>query len=161
MNQIMQGRPMTIFGDGTQQRAFTYVGDIAPMIARSPWVEAAANQVINAGARTPCTVNDLARMVAEAMGAPGYPVVHVEARKEVHVAFSDHTRAEAIFGPPCDTPLEAGLRKMAAWARTAGIRTARPFKGIELHRNLPPSWLRLVEAPPHLTPGQGPETLEP
>ncbi|MFN3876362.1 MAG: NAD-dependent epimerase/dehydratase family protein, partial [Flavobacteriales bacterium] len=35
MNQLMQGRPLTIFGDGEQQRAFTYVGDIAPIIARA------------------------------------------------------------------------------------------------------------------------------
>src|SRR5271166_2604250 len=33
MNQIMQGRPMTVFGDGTQRRAFSYVGDIAPIQA--------------------------------------------------------------------------------------------------------------------------------
>ena len=33
MNQLMQGNPLTIFGDGSQTRAFTYVGDIAPIIA--------------------------------------------------------------------------------------------------------------------------------
>ena len=30
MNQIMQGQPMTIFGDGDQTRAFSYIGDVAP-----------------------------------------------------------------------------------------------------------------------------------
>jgi UDP-glucose 4-epimerase len=35
MNQLMQGKDLTIFGDGSQQRAFTYVGDISPLIARS------------------------------------------------------------------------------------------------------------------------------
>src|SRR6266566_6206425 len=43
MNQIMQGRPMTLFGDGHQQRAFSYVGDIIPMIADGPWIEQAHN----------------------------------------------------------------------------------------------------------------------
>ena len=32
MNQIMQGRPMTIFGDGKQTRAFSYIDDVAPVI---------------------------------------------------------------------------------------------------------------------------------
>ncbi len=35
MNQILQGKPMTVFGDGTQTRAFSYIGDVAPVIAES------------------------------------------------------------------------------------------------------------------------------
>ena len=35
MNQILQGRPMTIFGDGTQTRAFSYIDDVAPVIAEA------------------------------------------------------------------------------------------------------------------------------
>src|SRR5262249_46273576 len=50
MNRVMSGEPMTIFGDGTQRRAFSYVGDIAPIIAGSPWVPAARNEVFNIGA---------------------------------------------------------------------------------------------------------------
>jgi UDP-glucose 4-epimerase len=33
MNQLLKGEPMTIFGDGTQQRAFTHIDDVAPIIA--------------------------------------------------------------------------------------------------------------------------------
>ena len=35
MNQILQDKPLTIFGDGKQTRAFSYIGDVAPYIARS------------------------------------------------------------------------------------------------------------------------------
>ena len=35
MNQILQGEPMTIFGDGEQTRAFSYIGDVAPVIAEA------------------------------------------------------------------------------------------------------------------------------
>jgi hypothetical protein len=35
MNQVQQGEPMTVFGDGTQTRAFTYVSDVAPLVAES------------------------------------------------------------------------------------------------------------------------------
>ena len=41
MNQLMRGEPMTIFGDGTQTRAFSYIGDVAPLIARAIDVPAA------------------------------------------------------------------------------------------------------------------------
>src|SRR2546428_713462 len=77
MNQIMQGRPMTTFGDGTQQRAFSYVGDIVPAMAASPWVPAAAGEVFNIGADHPYTVNELARTIAAAMGAPNHPIEHL------------------------------------------------------------------------------------
>ncbi len=41
MNQLLRGEPMTIFGDGTQQRAFTHIDDVAPIIAASVDVPAA------------------------------------------------------------------------------------------------------------------------
>ena len=68
MNQILQGRAMTIFGDGTQTRAFSYIDDVAPVMAAAIDVPAAWNRTFNIGADTPCSLNELARMVAAAMG---------------------------------------------------------------------------------------------
>src|SRR5205085_1430688 len=56
MNQIMRGEPMTIFGDGAQTRAFTYAGDIAPVIAEAPFNSEAAGEVFNVGADRPYAV---------------------------------------------------------------------------------------------------------
>ena len=144
MNQVMQGRPMSVFGDGTQKRAFSYVGDIAPLIAESPWVEAAQNQVFNVGADVPCSVNELATQVATTLGVPGHPLVHLDARNEVQFAFSDHSKAERVFGRRPQTSLEEGLRRMAVWAREVGIQSGRPFEGVEITRNMPASWQRLL-----------------
>ena len=44
MNQLMQGEDLTIFGDGEQTRSFSYIGDVAPIIARSVEVESAYNE---------------------------------------------------------------------------------------------------------------------
>jgi UDP-glucose 4-epimerase len=144
MNQIMSGKPMRIFGDGEQQRAFSYVGDIAPIIAESPWVDGAIDETFNLGADTAYTVNALAQHVAEAMGVPDHPVEHVEARNEVVVAYSDHSKAHRVFGDRPETSLPDGLAKMARWAREVGVQSATPFAGIEVDRNLPPSWRNLV-----------------
>ncbi|MEQ1730903.1 MAG: NAD-dependent epimerase/dehydratase family protein, partial [Vicinamibacterales bacterium] len=76
MNQIMTGRPMSVFGDGTQRRAFSYVGDIAPAIAASAWTPAAHGRIFNIGADRDYTVLELANAVAVAMGSPGHPVAH-------------------------------------------------------------------------------------
>jgi hypothetical protein len=40
--------------------------------------------------------------------------------------------------------LEEGTRRMANWARVAEMRPAAAFDGIEVWKNLPPSWRALV-----------------
>ncbi len=97
MNQILQGKPMTVFGDGSQQRAFSYIGDVAPVIARSIDVPAARNEVFNIGADEPYSVNELAEAVAAAMGVEP-EVVHLPARNEVMDAYSVHDKIEGVFG---------------------------------------------------------------
>ncbi len=140
MNQILQGLPMTIFGDGEQQRAFSYIGDIVGPLAAAPVTKAAYNRVFNVGADTPYTVNHLAAAVASAMGVPTHPVVHLDARKEVKVAYSDHTAAQEVFGKLPQTPLEEGLCRMAAWVHRVGARTSKKFENIEVAINMPPAW---------------------
>jgi UDP-glucose 4-epimerase len=141
MNQILNGEPMTIFGDGEQERAFTHIDDVAPIIAESINLPAARNEIFNVGADIPFTVNYLARVVAGAMGAD-CKVTHLEPRNEVKLAFSDHSKAELVFGKQEKTSLEEGVRKMVAWVRAHGARTSSVFKDIEILKNLPPSWAR-------------------
>jgi UDP-glucose 4-epimerase len=141
MNQILRGEPLTILGDGTQRRAFSYIGDIASLIASAPWVSAAHNQIINVGADQSYSINELALQVCKAMGCSGHLVEYLPARKEVQVAFSDHSKARRIFGSSPQVSLQEGLRKMALWAQGAGVRLSRPFQSIEVHRNMPAGWL--------------------
>ncbi len=144
MNQIMQGKPLTIFGDGTQTRAFSHIDDVAPVIARSIEVPAAAGKVFNVGADQPVSVGDLARAVMRAMGKE-VPVTHLPARNEVVHAYAAHARVREVFpetGAP--VPLERGLAEMAAWAWKAGARQGKPFAGVEVECNLPPSWKALL-----------------
>src|SRR4029077_14973335 len=56
MNQIMLGQPMTAFGDGQQSRAFSYIDDVALIIARSLEVPESVGEVFNIGADRPYTV---------------------------------------------------------------------------------------------------------
>ncbi len=144
MNQAMRGEPFTVFGDGDQQRAFTHIADVAPMIARSIDVPAARGEVFNVGGDTVFTVNELARVVADAMEVE-LEVNHLPARIEVRDAFSSHEKAWATFGRP-DHPvdLEEGVRRMAAWARERGPQEPSIFEGIEVARNLPPSWAQVA-----------------
>ncbi len=139
MNQLMQGLPLTVFGDGGQKRAFTYVGDIAPIIARSAMTPAAFGEVFNIGADKPYTVNELATAVMEAMGMQG-TLKYLEARNEVVFAFSDHSKVDRVFGRAGETMLQEGLVRMAPWAKATGARKSGVFGAIEIEQGLPPSW---------------------
>ena len=138
MNRLMQGQSMPVFGDGTQTRAFSYVGDMAPIIARAVSVPEAYGEVFNVGADRDYSINELAQTVAAAMGVEPR-IEHLEARREVMHAYSDHSKVRRMFGEHPETSLEEGLRRMAEWAKAAGPRESAPFENIEVTRNLPPA----------------------
>jgi UDP-glucose 4-epimerase len=143
MNQLLRGEPMTIFGDGLQQRAFTHINDVAPIIAESVDFSAARNEIFNVGADVPHTVNDLAAIVAQAIGS-ACEVSHLDPRNEVKIAFSDHSKAERVFGKRAKTSLPEGVNAMAAWVREHGARESCIFDGIEILKNMPPSWAKVA-----------------
>jgi UDP-glucose 4-epimerase len=143
MNQLLGDEPMTIFGDGTQQRAFTHIDDVAPIIAESVQFPAARNQVFNVGADVPHTVNRLAEIVSNAMGKP-CKKLHLDPRNEVKIAFSDHGKAEQVFGKKEKTSLENGVQAMATWVHSHGIRESSVFETIEVAKKMPPSWAKVI-----------------
>jgi len=142
INQIMQDEPLSIFGDGNQTRAFSYVSDVVGPIAAAPDVDGARGEVFNVGADQPWSVNALADIVRQEMGVPDHPIIHHDARKEVVHAFSDHSKLGASFGQDAGDVVELreGVCRMCAWARERGPRSTPAFAGIEIERNLPPSW---------------------
>jgi len=139
MNQVLQGRPMTIFGDGTQTRAFRYVDDVVRLMAEAVEVSEARNQVFNVGADEPYSLNELAGEVAGAMGAAP-TVVHLAPRHEVQHVHAAHEKVRRVFGGRPGTSLGHGLARTAAWVRQHGARTSLPFRDIEITRNLPEAW---------------------
>jgi UDP-glucose 4-epimerase len=141
MNQVIRGEPMTIFGDGRQTRAFSYIDDVAEVIARGPLTPAAYQHVFNVGADRPYSVRELADEVARAFGvAPKIRLL--PPRNEVLHAFASHEKVARVFAPPEPVPLERGIARMAAWVREHGPSRPVDFSAIEIERNLPASWRR-------------------
>ena len=139
MNLALQGKSMTIFGDGRQTRAFTYVGDMTAPIVRSVRMPECYGHAFNIGADQPYTVLDLADEVAKALGVEPF-VNHLPARHEVEHAYASHAKLEKFFGPQPRTSLQDGLYRMATWVKRVGVRQPVRFKNIEITRNLPASW---------------------
>jgi UDP-glucose 4-epimerase len=139
MNQIMQDKPLTVFGDGTQTRAFSYIDDVAIPIAKCVGVPASYNQVFNIGADKPYTVNELAQVVAKEFGVEP-KINYLSARNEVLHAYSDHAKAHSVFGAPTGIDLAEGIHRMASWAKKVGARQSKEFGEIEIAEKLPDGW---------------------
>ena len=146
MRQILTGKPLTIFGDGEQVRAFSYIDDVAPVIAACIERPDTWNQVYNIGADKPWTVNELAATVCKAMGAETSAIQHLAARNEVVNAYSSHEKVKRIFGDLIrNVPLSEGIAKMADWVKTLDtMPEPKRFGRIEVLKNLPPSWAKLT-----------------
>lgn len=139
MNQIMKGQEMSIFGDGSQTRAFSYIKDVAPIIARSISIKEAYCKVFNVGADKPYSVNELVEVVCKSMGT-GKNVKYFLARNEVQHAYSKHKKIKEIFNYSPQWSLEKGIAEMSKWALKVGSRESTKFDNIEIEKNLPLAW---------------------
>jgi UDP-glucose 4-epimerase len=140
MNQLMQGKPLTIFGDGSQTRAFSYIGDVTPYIANSVNNKSAYNEIFNIGSGQIYSVNELAKATMDAMEVKG-EIRYLELRNEAVHAYCDHSKAQKYFHIQSSVSLLEGLKAMADWAKKSGVRKSKRFKEIEIMDKLPPVWL--------------------
>jgi UDP-glucose 4-epimerase len=69
VKQGLAGKPITVYGDGTQSRCFTHVRDVVQALADLMLHEEAYGQVYNIGNDQECTITELAGMVREATGS--------------------------------------------------------------------------------------------
>jgi UDP-glucose 4-epimerase len=140
MNQLMQGKPLTIFGDGKQTRAFNYIDDVAPYIAKSVNIKNAYNEIFNIGAEKSYTVNELAETIMQVMNIKT-KIRYMPRRNEVIYAYSAHSKVHKIFNIRQNTSLEQGITKMFNWVKKYGAKKTPKFKNIEIFDKLPPVWL--------------------
>jgi UDP-glucose 4-epimerase len=143
INNIMKGKPMKIFGDGKQTRAFTYIGDVASHIAKSVEMKKTKNEIFNIGSEKPLTVLKLAKAIRKIIGEKAQ-IEFLLPRNEVMHAFCSHKKIRKVIRFEKSTRLEDGIGKMIAYSKKIGPANPKKFKNIEISRNLPPSWNKLV-----------------
>lgn len=153
MRAVLEGRSITVYGDGEQQRAFSYVGDVLPALWRAGTSSLASGHVINIGGSQPTTINDLVATFCEVVDDVR---IHWEpARHEVKHAWCTTKRSEELLQYRDATPLRDGIARMWEWARTAWAmypdrRDAEDCFEIETQKKMPESWKRLLTRDKHL-----------
>jgi len=142
MNQILQNKPITIFGDGKQIRAFTYVKDISGIIAQSAFMPKCWNHIFNIGSDRKTTVNEIAKHVTKLFNSKS-KILHLPPRVEAKFAWSNHSLVKKYFPELKDTPIKEGIERMAEWVKRWGARESKYFEGIEIEKKLPQAWKRI------------------
>jgi UDP-glucose 4-epimerase len=144
MRCALEGKPLPIFGDGTQTRSFSYIRTVARCIAEAPSVPAARNAVFNVGGDEAMSVHELARQICRVMDLP-LRIEWQPPRKEVMHAHCRHDRVRAAFPEAYRDAIDiaGGLRLMADYVRARPIPPATEApSAIEIADQLPPSWQR-------------------
>ncbi len=120
--RTLAGRPMIIFGDGTQTRDFTFVSDTARGILLAGSSEAAVGRTINLGSNTEICINDLAALVADVAGCPGHTVEHIEPRPgDVLRLYSNSAMARQLLDFEPRVSLREGIQRLKAWYEQQGV----------------------------------------
>lgn len=121
ITQALQGRPLTVYGDGQQTRCFTYVADTVRGTILAGTVPEAVGGVFNVGANRETSVAELARLVRDLVGSSS-EIVHVPFHKAYGDNFEDLPRrvpdlrrSKGVLGFEAQVSLEEGLAKTVAW----------------------------------------------
>ncbi|MDF1861584.1 MAG: NAD-dependent epimerase/dehydratase family protein [Verrucomicrobiales bacterium] len=111
---IHEGTPITVFGDGTQTRDFTYVDDIArgTVLAAKPF----GHTVINlGGGKRPIALLDFIRMIEDRLGKKAELVFQPMSASEMIDTSADIRKAKEVLGWEPEFDLEEGLDRTVAW----------------------------------------------
>lgn len=117
-NRMLQGKQPIIYGDGSQQRCFSFVQDVvAPILVACESPEA-VGEVINIGPdESPITILELACELADIIGFELDPIFMPGRPQEVHVALCSSDKARRLLGYETTVGLREGLTELVDWIR--------------------------------------------
>jgi UDP-glucose 4-epimerase len=120
--RCLAGRPMVIFGDGSQTRDFNFVSDTARGILLAGLADEAVGQAINLGTGQATSIKDLANEVAAALGRPDAEVIHDTSRPGdvLGLFYADNTKARQLLGHKPKIALSEGLSRLRDWYLSLG-----------------------------------------
>ncbi len=109
INQALEGKPLTVFGDGNQTRSFCYVSDMIQGIYRL--LLSNINEPINLGNPEEMTINDFAKLVLKLTNSKSKIINKSLPVDDPRIRQPDITRAKKLLNWSPGVPLEEGLQK--------------------------------------------------
>jgi len=140
MYQHLNGLPTTIFGDGSQTRAFSHIFDILQPLWNSAISSKASKQIINLGGIEEWTINDANILLRQVINENEYTVEYKEGRHEVKHAIPTWKKSMGILGFEHRISLEDGLRDMWRWAKEQPKRSQFVWENYEIDNGIYSFW---------------------
>lgn len=138
MYQHMNGESTTIFGDGEQTRAFSYVDDILEPMWNAAILPQASKEIINLGGIEEHTINEANKILSEIAGSMN--TTYHEQRHEVKHSIPTWKKSVEILGFKHRTSLKEGLTKMWEWAQEQPKRERFVWPSYELDKGIYKYW---------------------
>lgn len=138
MYQHLNNQPMTIFGDGEQKRAFSYIDDCLEPFWLASQQENCSKEIINLGGTKYCTINEANRILRNVIS--GGEVVHKEKRYEVFDARPTWQKSIDLLNYSDKTSLYDGLKIMWRWVKQQPKRERIEWENFELDKGVYTFW---------------------
>jgi UDP-glucose 4-epimerase len=138
MYQHMNGEPMTIFGDGNQTRAFSYIDDNLEPFWNAAVLPQASKEIINVGGIEEININDACDTLIEIIGEG--KKIHLEGRHEVKHSIPTWQKSIDILNYQYKTSLKDGLTQMWDWAQKQPKRDRFVWSSYELDKGIYSFW---------------------
>jgi len=138
MFQHLNGEPMTIFGDGEQTRAFSYIDDSLEPLWKAAIEPKASKEIINLGGIEEYSINEANKILCDIIGSNN--VVYKEARHEVKNSIPTYQKSIDILGFEHKTSLKEGLINMWEWAQQQPKRERFVWPSYELEKGIYSFW---------------------
>lgn len=138
MYQHLNNEPMTIFGDGEQTRAFSYIDDSLEPLWNAMIRPKASKEIINLGGIEEYTINQANEILKEVIG--GGTTEYKEGRHEVKHSIPTWQKSIDILGFTHKTSLKEGLTEMWNWAKEQPKRDRFIWPTYELDKGIYSFW---------------------
>jgi UDP-glucose 4-epimerase len=138
MYQHLNGEPMTIFGDGEQTRAFSFIDDSLLPLWNAAIKPEASKEIINLGGIEEVSINDASNILREIMGEG--EIIHLEGRHEVKHSIPTYQKSIDILNFEYKTSMKKGLTIMWEWAKQQPIRERFVWPFYELDKGIYSFW---------------------
>jgi len=138
MFQHLNGEDMTIFGDGEQTRAFSYIDDTLEPLWNSAIRPEASQEIINLGGIKEISINEASSVLLQVIGKGTR--TYLEPRHEVRHAIPSFEKSIHLLGFEHKTNLSEGLYKMWEWAKTQPNRKQFIWPEYELEKGIYSFW---------------------